>query len=307
MQFGGCRVLCLESFLELGVRAVARCRLAESISDDRLARGPRNLLFVLERGDARLGELDGAARVGNRRALGVERRLQLGLGALAPGECLAHVRQFRGDLVVNLARRGTFGFELLLRVRGRALEVSRDRLLSRHLRFQLLAAALECCLELLARCEELGLLLDFLMGLIRHPAEVSADRTLLFERGVGRPQCRLGRFHGSLRGRAELGGLLVRLRLDREARLGRRGLRLFGGDAREIQNQAGERLAAGRIGQHVFKRGQPAFERFAQDGKLLLSGIGQLDGIRLGRHGLTCYRREADNSMRTGRATAANL
>ena len=81
----------------------------------------------------------------------------------------------------------------------------------------------------------------------------------------------------ALRRRAKLGDLLVRLRPGRQARLRRRGLRFFGGDAREIQNQAGERFATGRIGQHLFKRGQPAFEGFAQDGELLLSGVGQLD------------------------------
>ena len=222
--------------------------------------------------------------------------------ALTPGERLALAGQFRGDLVVSLARRVAFGLQLLLRVPGRALEIGRDRFLARHLRFQLFAAALQGGLEFFARRQQIGLLLDLQVGFVRRPAEVDADRALLFEGGVGCPQSRLGRLDGRLRRRAKLGRFLVRFRLGRQARVCRRGLRLFGGDAREIQNQAGERFATGRVGQHLFERGQPAFEGLAQDGKRLPSGVGELGGIGVGRHGLTCYRREADNSTRTDHA-----
>jgi hypothetical protein len=96
----------------------------------------------------------------------------------------------------------------------------------------------------------------------------------LFDGALSRSQRRLRRFEGSLRGGAKLGGFLVRFRLGRPAGVRCRGLRLFGGDARQIKNQAGQRFTTGWIGQHLFEGGQPPFERFAQNGKRLLCGFG---------------------------------
>ncbi len=85
--------------------------------------------------------------------------------------------------------------------------------------------------------------------------QLRGDGALLFERG----QC-----FGRLTRNRSLG-----LRLGVETGLGRSRLRLLGRDARQIQDEPLERLAAGRIGEHRFEHRQANLNRGSEGVELL--------------------------------------